>query len=271
MSAALRFSVRSVGLLAPGLPDWQAGRQILGGEMPYRLEPVAKAAPDILPAAERRRASASVRVAIAAALEAVRSAAELEATEMASVFAASDSDGRIIHDICEVLAQSERCVSPTRFHNSVHNAPAGYWSIATRSYAASTSLSAYDFSFAAGLLEAAVQVATDDKPVLLVAFDLPLPPPLHALRPIDQPFAAALLLTPPQSDAAALTWQLSLEPGHEAPAAAADIPECLRNNPAARSWPWLAAIARQQAGNQRQAEIRLEYFDGRKLMLRSVP
>ena len=42
-------------------------------------------------------------------------------------------NGQVIHEICEALATDEREVSPTRFHNSVHNASAGYWGIATRS------------------------------------------------------------------------------------------------------------------------------------------
>mgnify|MGYP002075717815 CR=1 FL=1 len=32
-----------------------------------------------------------------------------------------------------VFASDDRLISPTRFHNSVHNAPSGYWSIAARS------------------------------------------------------------------------------------------------------------------------------------------
>lgn len=266
---ALGFCVRGLGLVGPGLPDWPASRSVIAGATPYRFAPVASPAAAILPAAERRRASASVRLALAAALEATRAAA-IDPQQAASVFAARDSDGQILHEICEVLAQPQRFVSPTRFHNSVHNAPSGYWSIGAGSHAASTSLGAYDLSFAAGLLEAVVQIAADRQPVLLVAFDLPLPPPLHALQRVDQPFAAALMLAPPQP--ADPLWQLALEPG-ATPEAAAGAPECLRNNPAARCWPWLAAIARQQTpiAARRREEVRLEYFDGQVLVLHSTP
>ena len=51
-------------------------------------------------------------------------------------------------------------ISPTRFHNSVHNAAAGYWGIATGATAAANALCAYDASFGAGLLEALTQVHT---------------------------------------------------------------------------------------------------------------
>jgi hypothetical protein len=99
---------------------------------------------------------------------------------LASVFASSGGDGQILHELLEALASAERQVSPTRFHNSVHNAPAGYWSIALRSHAPSTSLCCYDWSFAAGLLEAGAQCVTDGVSVLLVSYELPYPEPLHA-------------------------------------------------------------------------------------------
>ena len=90
----------------------------------------------------------------------------------------------------------ERDVSPTRFHNSVHNAPAGYWSIATGARGPSTSLCAHESSFAAGLLEAAIQAHAEATRVLLIAYDLPHPFPLSAVAPVSAPFGVALLLAP---------------------------------------------------------------------------
>ena len=92
---------------------------------------------------------------------------------------------------------SERLISPTRFHNSVHNAAAGYWSIAYGCTEASTSLCAGDASFGAGLLEALAQLAAVAPAVLLLAYDADYPPPLHAKRPIADAFGVALLLTRP--------------------------------------------------------------------------
>lgn len=63
----------------------------------------------------------------------------------------------------------------------------------TRSDAPSTSLGAYDGSFAAGLLEAVTQVM-GGAPVLLVTCDVPPPSPLAGSTPAAGPFAAALLL-----------------------------------------------------------------------------
>ena len=264
MNGVLRFCICGVGVRATGIANWPGARSVIRGETGNRLEPMVKPNPDMLPAAERRRSSDSVRLAIEVAQQAVR-AAGVDPAQLASVFAASDSDGHIIHDICEALAQQERHVSPTAFHNSVHNAPAGYWSIATGCHAASTSLSAYDLSFAAGLIEAATQVVADGRDVLLVACDLPLPPPLHALRPIDQPFAAALVLAPVRQQPDPPAWELTIAPPHASQVDTSEAPECLRTNPAARCWPLLASLARGTAG---AAHVRLAYFDNQTLVLK---
>ena len=75
--------------------------------------------------------SARARVATAAC-----EAAQRDAAVAATVFTSSGGDGDNCHAICETLATTDRLISPTRFHNSVHNAPAGYWSIATQRDAA---------------------------------------------------------------------------------------------------------------------------------------
>src|SRR5262249_59375137 len=110
---------------------------------------------------------------------------------------AAGGDGQNCHEICEVLASAARELSPTRFHNSVHNAPAGYWGIATGATAPANSLCAHDASFAAGLLEALCQVVVDHTPVLLIAYDASYPQPIHSVRPIPDAFGVALLLAPP--------------------------------------------------------------------------
>jgi hypothetical protein len=85
------------------------------------------------------------------------------------VFTASGADGHNCHALCEQLATDDRQISPTRFHNSVHNAAAGYWGIATGSMAPCQVICAYDASFGAGLLDALAQVALERTPVLLIA------------------------------------------------------------------------------------------------------
>lgn len=186
---------------------------------------------------------------------------------MAMVFSSSNGDSDTVHEILCVLASDRREVSPTRFHNSVHNAPAGYWAVATGSREPSTSLCAFDDSFSAGLLDAAVQATIDDRPVTLAAYDLPYPEPLHGVRPIDSLFATALVLTPRPTNRTVAA--LNITPGRTVRPTTAMTDarfERLRlGNPAARSLPLLAALARGgreticlEAGAGTDAEIAVE-------------
>jgi hypothetical protein len=232
----MQVCLASQAVLAPGLADWAAARAVIEGRAPYTSAAAPDPAPALLPSTERRRASAAVRWALAVAQQAL---AGRDAEPLATVFASCAGDGMTTHRICEALASPQGVVSPTRFHNSVHNAPAGYWSIATRSQAPSTSLSGCEGSFAIGLVEAAVQAAVERRSVLLVAFDLPFPEPMHALWPVAQPFAAALLLDPPGTGST--TCRMTLKPGAARTEWPAAIPAEFRSNPAALALPLLAA------------------------------
>jgi hypothetical protein len=198
----------------------------------------------LLPPAERRRMTDTVKLALAIGSEAVAQAGR-EAEHLPSVFTSSGGDGVTITAILEILASTQREVSPTRFHNSVHNAPSGYWSIATHSRESSTSLCAFDYSFGAGLLEAASLAISDGRPVLLISYDMPYPTTLHAARPISSIFGTALVLSPERSahSLAALTLSFgpsdSLESAMPTPA----LEDLRTGNPAARALPLLAAIA----------------------------
>ena len=91
------------------------------------------------------------------------------------MFSSSAGDGNNCHEICQALASNDRQISPTRFHNSVHNAPSGYWSIASGAMATSSVVCAYDASFGAGLLEALAQVVADGTRCVLVSYDTDYP------------------------------------------------------------------------------------------------
>jgi Beta-ketoacyl synthase, N-terminal domain len=248
-------------VLGPGLADWNAARDVLRGAAPYVSAPAPEPAPGLLPGTERRRASAPVRWALAVAQQAL---AGRDAEAVATVFVSCGGDGAITHQICEALASAPGAVSPTRFHNSVHNAPAGYWSIATRSHAASTSLSGFEGSFAIGLLEAATQVAIERCRVLLVAYDLPYPEPLHALWPVVHPFAAALLLAPPGAGPCA--FRLALKAGAARTAWPSAIPASFQSNPAAWALPLLAAYLRGA-----RADLELPYSGASHLAVSVLP
>lgn len=257
----MQIWVVAIGIAGPGLDGWAASRPILAGHSEYRQAPISPVIPNILSAAERRRSSQSARLAIAAAQDALL-AGGLRGDEIATVFASSDGDGAITQEICEALAGAAREVSPTSFHNSVYNAPAGYWSIATRSQLSSTSVCAYDVSFAAGLLEATAFATVERHPVMLVASDLPFPGPLNGIRPVEESFAAALLIAPTGHPDAFMRCEIWLAPHRTTTAFPASIPASLRSNPAARSLPLLTALARQAAET-----VILDYSDETDLVI----
>ena len=241
----INIFVEGIGLAGPGLAGWTAAQPVLAGAEPYQSAPVQLPAITMLPPAERRRAVPTVKLALAVGGEALAHSGR-EPVGMATVFASSDGDGTTLHEILRVLATPQREISPTAFHNSVHNAPSGYWALATGSRAPSTSLGAFDGSFAAGLLDAAVQAMVDDRPVTLIAYDQPLPEPLHAARPLGAAFGVALVLTPARTDRSLAALRIALCYDEQVETVLVDVGlEQLRlGNPAARSLPLLMVLAR---------------------------
>lgn len=151
--------------------------------------------PSIIPARELRRAPHSVKMAVEVMGQACEMAG-MEPSDPAVVFSSAMGDMQITDAMCNVLADQPELVSPTRFHNSVHNAAIGYWSIATGSHQPSTAVAGHDHSGALGLLEACVQCCEDQVPVMFVSQEGAAPETLHAIRPSDHPLALALLLVP---------------------------------------------------------------------------
>jgi len=265
LSAVLSAWIEGVGLLGPGLPDWPTAARILSGAAPYESRPTVIAPLACLPSAERRRTGKVVRLALTVGLEALERAGAA-AAELPAVFASSGGDGENCHEICQVLAGPERQISPTRFHNSVHNAASGYWGIATGSTAAANALCAHDASFAAGLLEALVQLRVAETAVMLIAYDADYPEPMRSARPIPDAFGVALLLTPaagPRSLA-----QLSAQLVAAGTQGMSDPQlEALRAGvPAARSLPLLRHLARGESGR-----AVIDYLENQRLELTVTP
>jgi len=274
--------IEGLGLLGPGLDGWTNSGAVLEGRSLYVRQPTNVPIPDGLPPAERRRLGLVVKLALNVGLEAIAKAG-VEPDALPAVFASSGGDGQNCHEICQGLANDERLISPTRFHNSVHNAAAGYWSIATRSRAASNALCAFDWSFAAGLLEAMTQVVVDQTRVLLVAYDAPYPQPLFAKRPIPEAFGVAFVLAPLRDASSAspephgvatgvgssatlgrLTLELSDSPPDRM--GNAELEALRASIPAARALPLLQQLAQRKAG-----VVNIEYLDGRSLAVEVVP
>ncbi len=261
MATELTAYIEGIGLLGPGFTDWFSGRDVLAGLQAYQSSKTVIPAPELLPAAERRRASDIVKVTLATSLEAIAGAG-LQQENLPSVFSFSNGDGVNCHTICEMLASEDRQISPTRFHNSVHNAAAGYWSIATATMATSSVLCAFDASFGAGLLDALTQVVVDDTRCILMCSDTPYPEPMFTNRPIPDNCGIALILAP-QASAKTVT-QIKVSITHDKADQFDDIAlEALRLAiPAARGLPLLQAIAQQK-----KRRVVLDYLDTMRLAI----
>lgn len=261
--------VGGVGLLGPGFDSWQEARAMLTGAAAVRTDKTRLPVPVSLPAAERRRAGLAVKAALAVGWEALE-AAGVPAAELACVFASSGGDGVNCHEMCSALATADRVISPTRFHNSVHNAVAGYWSISSHAMATSSVLCAFDGSFAAGLLEAMAQAVVEDRPVLLLAYDTDYPQPLFALRDVPDTMGVALLLSPRPGPHDVGRITVAPDAAYTtAPARTMDEPALERIRlaiPAARSFPLLRALALGVADT-----VVVDYLDGLQLSVRTQP
>ena len=239
--SALRVWVEGVGLWSPQLADFAALRGVLRGDAP--TPPPARPAAARLPANERRRAPESVLLAVEVADQAVAMSAR-DAATLACVFASSHGDQPITDYMCATLAQAPAELSPTRFHNSVHNAPVGYWTMASGCHAPSTAVAAQRASFGAGLLEAASQALAGQREVLLVCSDTAGSGPLREVTGCEQAFGCALVLAPAASPASIAALDLQLLAEHlDTP-----LPEPLagwrRGSPSAAGLALLALLSR---------------------------
>ncbi len=256
--SALTATVAGIGFWHDGLPDWDAAVAFARtGAVPDAAP--ARPSPQLLAPNERRRAPGSVAVALEVALAACRAAGRDPAT-LPSVFASTHGDLAITDYMCDTLAGDPTAVSPTKFHNSVHNAAAGYWTIGAGCTEAATAISAYDATFAQGLLEAMLQLATGSDAVLLVAYDTASVGLLGTMTRSRGLLGAALVLTR-GGDGPRLRAQL--DDGAPAPA---DGPLAVRaaDNAMAPMLPLLDALAtgarevRVHAGPHRQLRVEID-------------
>ncbi|HYN38385.1 MAG TPA: beta-ketoacyl synthase chain length factor [Rhodospirillales bacterium] len=258
--------VHAAAVCAPGLADWPAAAPVLQGREPYRAGPLAVPLPCGLPANEQRRVMGSVRLALHAAAGAIAGTELADDLRLRAVFACSGGNAEALEAVLAAIAQPRGAVSPRHFSHLDHNAAAGYWAIVRGPASVSVSLGAFDGSFAAGLLEAAV-ACVDDPRVLLVAYDVPPPAPLQPFRPVHTSFAAALLLGGEPQPGTARRWRYGFVPEQpEASCADPGLERLRRENPAARCLPLLALLAAGEPG-----AVVLPYLPGQCLRVEQRP
>ncbi|WP_426661684.1 beta-ketoacyl synthase chain length factor [Rhodanobacter aciditrophus] len=238
--SGMQLHIEGIGLWSPQLADFAALRARLAGAAGAAAPAPAAA---LLPANERRRAPESVRLAVEVAGQALAMSGR-EPTTLACVFASAHGDQAITDAICATLARAPAELSPTRFHHSVHNAPAGYWTIATGCRAPSSAVCAGAGTFAAALLEAAGQVLAEQRPVLLVCSDIAGREPLLEMTGCARAFGCALLLAPEAGTTTLARLRLEPTADHASstppPATLAGEAE---GNPAGAALPLLALLA----------------------------
>ena len=262
------MAVRGVGVCGSGLRDWAHASAVLAGETAFLPEPVQRRAVDGLPPTEQRRINETSRLACLAAADAVALLPRSAATAMPTVFTSSDGDGTVLAQMLNAVAQRDVVASPTAFHNSVYNAPAGYWSIAMRASGPSTTLCADAGSLAVALLEGHAQAGETGGPVLVVAVDAPFPDALIALGASAAPFACAFVLEDAARDTSSMRiegWTIVERPGRADELGDA-LGRAFAGNAVAVALPLLCALARRQP-----ARVTLPYLDGTWLALDIVP
>lgn len=209
---ALRFHLYAAGVLAPGVASLQELFALRRQERAVDACELQLPSPQILQANERRRASQVVRLTLACAAQALQGS-PFPAAQLRLVFASDEGTGEVCQQMLEALSVG-RELSPLVFHNSVHNAPSGYFSIGHQNQQSALSVSLGKESFASGLLCAATEAHCTGQPVLFVAYDAPMPQPLQALLPIAQASATAWIIagaaTPAPSQAPLATFELDL-------------------------------------------------------------
>ena len=111
------------------------------------------------------------------------------------VLASAWGELRLTTELLDQLTGSSPALSPTGFHNSVHNASTGYLSIATENRGAAVAISGAGDTLSMGFLEAMSIVCVDGQRTVLVVADESVPEPF-ACGVQHPPMAVAFDLRP---------------------------------------------------------------------------
>jgi len=199
----------------------------------------------LIPARMRRRTSITTRMAVTAATLAC-SQANLDTKKIASVFASLGGEIQVTDALCRLLPDDNELLSPTQFHNSVHNTTAGYWSILNKCQAPTTAIAAADDTFAMGLIEVWAQLQQEGGERLLVCYDELWPQ--YLAPPIGQTaFACAFVLsTEGEQSIGAITLPQRLQYNEQG--FQSEWVQLTQSAPAAAVIPLLMALEKKEPG-----------------------
>lgn len=234
--------IEHIGLQAPGLEGWKDSLQILQGHLPYKAEPLSKYSPQFLPPNERRRTTPTIKLALRTAESAVQEYSKADIANMPTLFCCVDGDTEISAKMTRAILQDEPMVSPIHFHNSVHNAPAGYWMIGQGNQQAASAISAGQYQVGNSLIEGMSQLHETSSKILLVMYDLPVDPVIETYQPEMTVFGVGLIISFQKTENSLAKLELSLTPGQVTP----PKDEWFGENGAAQLLPLLKALAKRQ-------------------------
>ncbi len=198
---------------------------------------VSNPKPAVIPPNERRRAPLPVRLAVETSAQACE-AASIDPKDLTCIFASGLGDTQLTDYMCKTLAGEQKALSPTKFHNSVHNAAAGYWTISTGCMKPASTLAGLNGSTPMALLEALSQCDIEARPVLLTIYDSPSSQILSKIFPCKHSFSVSFVIAPTsdKSIAPELTMEIknSPSPWPKLPFTGVLL-NMYENNPAARA------------------------------------
>ncbi|MBO1256762.1 beta-ketoacyl synthase chain length factor [Alteromonas sp. 5E99-2] len=194
----LTCKVASIGAWGSYFDSWEALQQLLSGSATPDIRNKGPK-PTIIPPNERRRAPLPVRLAVESSWQATQ-AANISPETLTCVFVSGLGDTDLTDYMCKVLASEHKELSPTKFHNSVHNAPAGYWTISTKTMTAANSVAGFNHSVSLTLLEAMIQCESENVPIMMTFYDAPVTSILQPLLSNNEAFAFSIIIYPKSSD-----------------------------------------------------------------------
>ncbi len=255
--------LNGIGILAPGFNGWNNTRSILRGEAQYDANQTSDIAVSLMSPREKRRANKTSLLAVHLAEEAIQHA-DIAPDTLIPVFSSFSGDLQITDKLCTSLADDDPIISAFLFHNSVQNAPAGYWSIATHSTNPSTSIACGCYSFHAAFLEAASVLSTEKKDVLLAVYDLDTPYPLCTQCRADAACGVAMVLsnTNTHQTIAALAVSLTNEITEPYQHSNDEINNLIQKNTSLHAISLLDPIANQYSG-----KISLNFLDSMSIII----
>ena len=187
--------LKGFGFWTIGYPEIESWMQKMAD--PEATQPLAK----ILEGSLRRRAAPLTRMSVEVMQQAVQMAG-CEISCMPSVWGTAHGEHSTAIGLLGMMHRGSGKLSPTKFHNSVHNTPSGYASISTQNQMQSTTITGGAEIVVSVLCEAIAMVADLETDVAVTLADEPLMSPFHN-ESCTTPLGISFVLSPSENRAIA--------------------------------------------------------------------